>query len=73
MGQEEDKQPPLQVNPKVGIDFASGEEIFATFDDANHPAKECPYYREVRKEWWQHQQQTSPPQSANPTSQKPKP
>ena len=46
---------------------------FATFDDANHPIKECPYYREVRKEWWQHQQQTSPPQPANPTSQNPNP
>ena len=27
MDQEEDKQPPLQVNLKVGIDFASGAEI----------------------------------------------
>ena len=44
---------------------------FATFDDANHPIKECPYYKEVRKEWWQHQQQTSPSQPANPTSQNP--
>ena len=44
---------------------------FATFDDANHPIKECPYYKEVRKEWWQYQQQTSPSQPANPTSQNP--
>ena len=27
MDQEEDKQPPLQVNLKVGIDFVSGAEI----------------------------------------------
>ena len=42
---------------------------FATFDDANHPIKNCPYYREVRKEWWHHQQQTSPTQPNAPTSQ----
>ena len=24
---------------------------FATFDEANHPIKDCPYFREVRKEW----------------------
>ena len=42
---------------------------FATFDDANHPIKECPYHEEVRKEWWQHQQQTSPSKPADPTSQ----
>ena len=46
---------------------------FVTFDDANHPIKECPYYREVKKEWRQHQQQISPPQPANPTSQNPNP
>ena len=26
---------------------------FASFDDANHPIKQCPYYKEVRKDWWQ--------------------
>ena len=46
---------------------------FATFDDANHPIKECPYYTEVRKDWWQNQQQTSPSQPANPISQNPTP
>ena len=44
---------------------------FATFDDANHPIKQCPYYKEVRKDWWQHQQQTSPTQPAAPASQSP--
>ena len=42
---------------------------FATFDEAHHPIKQCPYYKEVRKEWWQHQQQTSPSQSSSNTSQ----
>ena len=42
---------------------------FATFDDANHAIKQCHYYKEVRKDWLQHQQQTSPPQPTNPTSQ----
>ena len=42
---------------------------FATFDEANHPIKQCPYYKEVRKEWWQHQQQTFPTQSSSNTSQ----
>ena len=46
---------------------------FATFGDANHPIKECPCYKEVRKERWQHQQQTSPSQPANPVSQNPTP
>ena len=42
---------------------------FATFDEANHPIKQCPYYKEVRKEWWQHQQQPSPSQSSSNISQ----
>ena len=42
---------------------------FATFDEANHPIKQCPYYKEVRKEWWQHQQQTSPSTPSSNTSQ----
>ena len=46
---------------------------FATFDDANHPIKQCPYYKEVRKDWWQHQQQASPPQPTAPASQNPSP
>ena len=71
IGQEEDKQLPHQVNLKVGTDFVSGVGILLLFDDANHPIKECPYFKEVRKEGWQHQQQTSPPQPANPTSQNP--
>ena len=44
---------------------------FATFDDANHPIKQCPYYKEIRKDWWQHQQQTSQPNA--PASQNPCP
>ena len=46
---------------------------FASFDDANHPIKQCPYYKEVRKDWWQHQQQTSPPQPTSTASQNPSP
>ena len=44
---------------------------FASFDDANHPIKQCPYYKEVRKDWWQHQQQTSSPQPNSPASKNP--
>ena len=32
---------------------------FTTFEQANHPLKECPHYAEVRKSWWAHQHETN--------------
>ena len=32
---------------------------FTTFEQANHPLKECPHYNEVRKNWWAHQNATN--------------
>ena len=71
MGQEEDKQQPHQVNLKVGTDFVSGVGILLPLMMQTILLKNALYYKEVRKEWWQHQQQTSPSQPANPTSQNP--
>ena len=38
---------------------------FTTFEQANHPLRECPHYTEVRKNWWANQ--NAAPDSNSPT------
>ena len=41
---------------------------FTTFEQANHPLRECPHYREVRKSWWEHHKATTDPNSSSTES-----
>ena len=38
---------------------------FTTFEQANHPLRECPHYLEVRKNWWAHHKVTNDPNSSS--------
>ena len=37
---------------------------FTTFEQANHPLKDCPHYNEVRKNWWAQHNATNDPNSS---------
>ena len=38
---------------------------FTTFEQANHPLRECPHYLEVRKNWWARHQATTDSNSSS--------
>ena len=44
---------------------------FTTFEQANHPLRDCPHYREVRKSWWEHHNATTDPNSSSTTTPTP--
>ena len=44
---------------------------FTTFEQANHPLKDCPHYKEVRKNWWEHHNATTGPNSSSTTTPTP--
>ena len=41
---------------------------FTTFEQANHPLKDCPHYRGVRKSWWEQHNAATSNTSSSPTS-----